>query len=74
MREIERWRDHLEPAGNVEELSYHTRNRILVLLHGILARACKQHGIAANPAASVERYSVARIHLKDRIRGDASCQ
>ena len=55
---IERWREHLRPAGNVQRLSNDTRNRILILLHGILARACKRHGIAVNPAAAVERHRV----------------
>jgi integrase len=61
-REIERWRDELCPAGNVERLSNNTRNRILTLLHGVLARACRQYGIAINPASSVERRPVRSSH------------
>ena len=54
--EIERWRTQLE--GRRKPLSNATRNRILVLLHTVLARACRVWGLPLNPASSVERHAV----------------
>ena len=54
--EIERWRTQLE--GRRKPLSNATKNRILVLLHTVLARACRVWGLPLNPASSVERHTV----------------
>lgn len=55
-----------EPAASGEgqgvqkrpPISNSTRNRILVLLHGIFARACKVHRLPVNPVSAVERHPV----------------
>ncbi len=39
-------------------LSNNSKNRILVLLHGVFARACKVYGLPANPVSAVERHPV----------------
>jgi integrase len=44
-------------------LSNSTKNRIMVMLHGILKRACKIYGLPANPASGIERHPV-------RLTGD----
>ena len=55
-REIERWRAQLD--GKKRPLCNSTRNRILVLLHGVLGRACRVWGLPLNPASAVERHAV----------------
>jgi integrase len=55
--EIERWRAALRGTGG-GELSNATKNRIVTLLHGIFARACRCYGLPANPVAQVERHRV----------------
>jgi integrase len=57
-REIERWRAELAPAGHVEKLGNSSKNRIVVLLHGVFARACKVYGLPVNPVSAVERHPV----------------
>ena len=59
--EVERWRAQL--VGVQRELSNSSKNRILVLLHGVLGRACKVWGLPLNPASRVERHAV-------RVSGD----
>ncbi len=54
--EIERWRTQLK--GSRRPLSNATKNRILVLLHGVLGRACHVWGLPLNPASSVQRHAV----------------
>ncbi len=54
--EIEGWRTQLE--GRRRPLSNATKNRILVLLHGVLGRACRVWGLPLNPASSVQRHAV----------------
>jgi len=54
--EIERWRAQLD--GHRRPLCNSTKNRVLVLLHGVLGRACKVWGLPLNPAGSVERHAV----------------
>jgi integrase len=44
-------------------LSNNSKNRIVILLHGIFARACKVYGLSINPVAGVERHPV-------RLAGD----
>jgi integrase len=56
--EIEEWRAGLERGRSGKELSNATRNRLLVLLHGIFRRACKVYGLPFNPVGSVERQRV----------------
>jgi integrase len=57
-REIERWRAELAPAGHVERLGNSSKNRIVVLLHGVFARACTVYGLPVNPVSAVERHPV----------------
>jgi len=59
--EVERWRAQL--VGVERELSSSSKNRILVLLHGVLGRACKVWRLPLNPASRVERHAV-------RVPGD----
>jgi integrase len=56
--EVERWRAELAPAGRVEKLGNSSKNRIVVLLHGVFARACKVYGLPVNPISAVERHRV----------------
>lgn len=44
-------------------LSNSSKNRIVILFHGVFARACKMYGLPINPVASVEHHPV-------RITGD----
>jgi integrase len=44
-------------------LANNSKNRIMVLLHGVFTRACKAYGLPVNPAARVERHPV-------RLTGD----
>jgi integrase len=39
-------------------LSNASKNRIITLLHGVFARACKVYGLPVNPVAGVERHPV----------------
>ena len=39
-------------------LSNSSKNRIVILLHGIFARACKVYGLPTNPVSAVERHPV----------------
>jgi hypothetical protein len=44
--------------GESRPLSNSSKNRIVVLLHGIVGRACKVYGLPVNPVAAVERHPV----------------
>jgi integrase len=44
-------------------LANNSKNRIVTLLHGVMARACKAYGLPVNPVAGVERHPV-------RLAGD----
>jgi integrase len=44
--------------GPSHRLSNNSKNRILVLLHGVFVRACKAYGLPLNPVAGVERHPV----------------
>jgi integrase len=44
-------------------LANNSKNRIVTLLHGVMARACKAYGLPLNPVAGVERHPV-------RLAGD----
>jgi len=44
-------------------LSNNSKNRIVTLLHGVFARACKAYGLSLNPVTGVERHPV-------RLAGD----
>ena len=59
-REIDRWRGELVTGASGRQISNSTRNRILVLLHGIFRRACKVYDLPVNPVAGVERQRVRR--------------
>jgi integrase len=73
--DIEAWRSQLSGARRkLEEeslpgrhdsrpLSNNSKNRIVIVLHGVFARTCKVYGLPINPVASVERHPV-------RITGD----
>ncbi|MFN2521620.1 MAG: tyrosine-type recombinase/integrase, partial [Candidatus Limnocylindria bacterium] len=56
--EIERWRARLVAIENGRELSNATKNRIVVLMHGIFRRAVKVWGLPVNPVSGVERHPV----------------
>ncbi|MGH2902738.1 MAG: tyrosine-type recombinase/integrase [Solirubrobacteraceae bacterium] len=45
------------------QLANNSKNRIVILLHGVFARACKVYGLPVNPVSAVERHPV-------RIAGD----
>jgi integrase len=42
----------------VRQLSNSSKNRIVVLLHGVFVRACKVYGLPLNPLTAVERHPV----------------
>ncbi len=44
-------------------LANNSKNRIVTLLHGVMARACKVYGIPVNPVGGIERHPV-------RLAGD----
>jgi integrase len=44
-------------------LSNNSKNRIVTLLHGVMARACKVYGLPINPVTGIERHPV-------RLAGD----
>jgi len=48
-REIERWLARMDGSAR-------TRNKLLILLHGILGRAKKAYGLPSNAAADVEKF------------------
>jgi integrase len=52
--------DHPKPP---RPLANNSKNRIVTLLHGVMARACKAYGLPLNPVAGVERHPV-------RLAGD----
>ncbi len=45
------------------KLSNNSKNRIVILLHGVFARACKVYELPSNPVSAVERHPV-------RLAGD----
>lgn len=51
------------PSRLSRPLSNNSKNHIMVLLHGVFARACKVWSLPVNPAAAVERHPV-------RLSGD----
>jgi integrase len=55
--EVEGWRAQLDGLSN------NSKNHILLLLHGIFARACKVYRLPVNPVSAVERHPV-------RLSGD----
>jgi integrase len=64
--DIEAWRRQLASVrfGDDPErrdsrpLANNSKNRIVILLHGVFARACKVYGLTVNPVASVEHHPV----------------
>jgi integrase len=55
--QIERWLGALQHGRNTERrLSNRSRNKILVVLHGVFQRAIRVWGLPLNPAAQVERH------------------
>jgi integrase len=72
--DIEAWRRQLSSARyrvdcegpdrcDSRPLSNSSKNRIVILFHGVFARACKVYGLPVNPVASVEHHPV-------RLTGD----
>jgi len=51
-----------DAARTPRALSNSSKNRIVVLLHGVFARACKVYGLPLNPASAVERHPVKLTH------------
>jgi integrase len=49
-------------ARTPRALSNSSKNRIVVLLHGVFARACKVYGLPLNPVSAVERHPVKLTH------------
>jgi integrase len=43
---------------SLRQLSNSSKNRIVVLLHGVFVRACKVYGLPINPVTTVERHPV----------------
>jgi integrase len=52
---IERWRAAVSSADG-SPLSNRTKNKLLVLLHGVFRRAQKVYGLPRNPVAGIERH------------------
>jgi integrase len=52
---IERWRASVASADG-SPLSNRTKNKLLVLLHGVFRRAQKVYGLPRNPVAEIERH------------------
>jgi integrase len=52
-----------EPLRPPRLLSNNSKNRIVTLLHGVMARACKAYDLPMNPVAGIERHPV-------RLAGD----
>lgn len=52
-----------DPPKAPRPLSNNSKNRIVTLLHGVFARACKAYGLPVNPVAGIERHPV-------RLAGD----
>lgn len=46
------------PLSPLRPLSNNSKNRIVTLLHGVFARACKVYGLPVNPVTGVERHPV----------------
>jgi integrase len=46
------------PPSPPRPLSNNSKNRVVTLLHGVFARACKAYGLPLNPATGVERHPV----------------
>jgi len=55
---VERWRASLTQGRSGRVISNATRNRILVLLHGVFGHACKVYRLPHNPAAGLEHHPV----------------
>src|SRR3954454_548097 len=53
---IERWRATVRSADG-SPLSNRTKNKLLVLLHGVFRRAQKVYGLPRNPVAEIERHA-----------------
>jgi len=53
---IEHWRRDVPARKPDRTLSNRTKNKLLVVLHGIFERARKVYGLPGNPVADVERY------------------
>jgi integrase len=47
-----------ETQSPLRGLSNNSKNRIVTLLHGVFARACKVFGLPVNPVSAVERHPV----------------
>ena len=53
---IERWRADVPARKPGQTLSNRTKNKLLVVLHGIFERSREVYGLPTNPVADVERY------------------
>src|SRR3954454_17219165 len=54
--EVERWAGRL---GAERPLSNATKRKVIVIFHGVMARACRVYGLPANPVASAEKPRLA---------------
>jgi integrase len=55
-REVERWASRL---GTGRPLSNATKRKVIVIFHGVMARACRVYRLPVNPAANVEKPRLA---------------
>jgi hypothetical protein len=51
-QEVERWARRL---GSERPLSNATKRKVIVIFHGVMARACRVYRLPANPVAKVEK-------------------
>jgi integrase len=51
-QEVDRWARRL---GADRPLSNATKRKVIVILHGVMARACRVYGLPVNPVAKVEK-------------------
>jgi integrase len=55
-REVERWASRL---GTGRPLSNATKRKVIVIFHGVMARACRVYRLPVNPVANVEKPRLA---------------
>src|SRR3954464_9144514 len=55
-QEVERW---ARRVGAERPLSNATKRKVIVIFHGVMARACRVYGLPANPVASAEKPRLA---------------
>ncbi len=70
-QEVDRWARRL---GADRPLSNATKRKVIVIFHGVMARACRVYGLPVNPVAKIEKPRLAAPGRHRRVQpGGSAC-